>query len=136
MIQVSHPKQTNKKFPLVVAPIPAGEAVEADGVIDWLDLNEYVARGSDSIIYIRVIGYSMKECGITEGDLLVVDRLKRAENGKIILAKTRRGYTIKKYKQQNGLYLVPANLDYKPIRLRRHDEFEIIGVVTGIFRRI
>ena len=135
-LQFFQPQIARKLLPLVAQFIPAGEAAEADNAIEWVDLNEYVSNGSDCILYIRVRGDSMIDLPIFDGDLLVVDRLACPENGKIILARTKQGYTVKKYKKQNyGLFLVPANKKFTATQILRKDNFEIIGVVTGVYHK-
>jgi DNA polymerase V len=135
-LQFFQPLKSRKRLPLVIQSIPAGEAAETDNAIEWVDLNEYVSNGSDCILYIRVRGDSMIDLPIFDGDLLVVDRLACPENGKIILARTQKGYTVKRYKRQNkGLFLVPANKKFTATKIRHQDNFEIIGVVTGVYHK-
>jgi DNA polymerase V len=135
-LQFFNPKQSAKMLPLVIQTIPAGEPSEAEAAIEWIDLNEYVSNGSDCILYIRVRGQSMIDLPIFDGDLLVVDRLKKTENGAIVLARTRLGYTVKRFKKQtNGLHLVSANKHFAPKKVQRKDDFEIVGVVTGVYHK-
>ncbi len=77
----------------------------------------------------------MEDVPIFNGDWIVLNRLKKPENGEIVVARLGDGYTIKYYKTNDcrgkvGLYLVPANKTYKTKKLAKKDNCEILGVVT------
>jgi DNA polymerase V len=87
-------------------------------------------------LYVRVRGDSMRDLNIHNGMIAVVDRLKKPENGSIVVARLGSAYTIKKWKEietytkRRKFYLVPANPEYNQIKINEADDFEIIGVVT------
>lgn len=81
----------------------------------------------------------MIELGLMRGDKAVVDIDKDALIGDIVLASIDGEFTIKTLsKQKNGNQkLLPANSSgkYKPILIQESMEFEVWGVVTGLFKR-
>ena len=76
----------------------------------------------------------MIEEGIREGDLLIVSRQARAENGQTVVALVRGEATVKKFYQHGEeIELRPANSRMEPIRAPA-TEVEILGVVVGLLR--
>ncbi|MEJ8631435.1 S24 family peptidase [Sphingomonas sp. I4] len=83
----------------------------------------------------RVEGGSMAGAGITDGDLIVVNRAKRARAGSIVVALVHGDRTLKRLKQMDGRYwLVPEADGFSHILV---DEYvEIWGVVVGVARKV
>lgn len=122
--------------PLILSPIPAGQPHNMSSEDDWLDLNDYVKRGSDQIFYITVSGDSMVEYGIKDGDLLVADRLKQPQNGDVVIAEINGSFTVKRLVNWGRqLYLVPENGEYKTRRIKEDEQFAVWGVVTHVLHR-
>ena len=102
-----------------------------------LDLDELVIHNPQATFYVRVRGDSMKNAGIADGDIVVVDRSIDATHNAIIVAVLNGGFTLKRLYQKDGrLYLVPANRLYKPIKVTREMEFQVWGVVTYCIHRV
>ena len=141
MLEIYTKSHSNPR-PYIHYPITCGDPLENDSPVEWLSLDDYVANSSDSVLYVRVRGESMVDVGIESGDLVVVDRLMRAENGSTVLARLGTGYTIKKYQEIDAyekrklFYLVPANPDFPRREIKRKDDFEILGVVTHIVKKV
>jgi repressor LexA len=85
---------------------------------------------------LKVKGNSMIEEGIEDGDIVIIERRKSAENGESVVVKiNNEEVTMKKlYIEKNGVRLQPANAEMKPIFLQNAD-IEILGIVTGILRQ-
>jgi len=84
---------------------------------------------------LRVVGDSMEDVGILEGDLLVVQRQNRANSGDIVVALLNRETTVKRYMESKGqILLVPENKKMKSIPVTNED-FQIQGKVIGLQRR-
>ena len=67
----------------------------------------------------RVQGDSMSGAGISDGDLLVVDRSLRPADGDVIIASVDGDFTVKTYRRdKDGIRLEPATPAYPAIRLR------------------
>jgi repressor LexA len=86
---------------------------------------------------LRVVGMSMRDVGILDGDLLAVHRTPVADDGQIVVARLDDEVTVKRLKRERDrLLLLPANPDFDPIEVdpRRH-AFAIEGRYVGIIRR-
>lgn len=117
--------------------IPAGfPSPAADYAEDSLDINEYLIPHKASTFIFTVVGDSMKNVGILDGDKVVVDRSIEPKHRHIVIAVVNSEYTIKRlYKRAGAIELRPENPDYQPICFTGQDELQIWGVVTGALRR-
>jgi repressor LexA len=118
----------------LVGNVAAGEPILAEENIE-----EYVSVpsliGGESADYVlRVRGDSMKDAGILDGDFVVVQQAKNADNGQIVVALLGDEATVKRfYRERDRVRLQPANDAHKPIRTR---EAEVLGKVVGVFRSV
>lgn len=106
-------------------PSPAQDYVE-----DSLDLNTLVVKHPGATYFLRVSGDSMVGVGISDGDLLVVDRSLTATHGDIVVAAVAGEFTVKELRTRPRLQLVPHNPHYSPIVLQSEEELQLFGVVT------
>ncbi|HET6632174.1 MAG TPA: transcriptional repressor LexA [Rhodanobacteraceae bacterium] len=86
---------------------------------------------------LRVVGLSMRDAGILDGDLIAVHRDARAENGQIVVARIDDEVTVKQFQRQRGrVRLLPANPDFAPIEIDAHSgvELAIEGRCVGVIR--
>ena len=108
-------------------PSPAEDYVEAR-----LDLNEKLIRNKEATFLLSVQGDSMKDAGIMDGDILVVDRSIEPQDGKIVIAALDGELTVKRLSiKSTGTWLVPENDHYPPIAVREESDIVIWGVVTA-----
>lgn len=108
-------------------PSPAEDYVEAR-----LDLNEKLIRNKEATFLLSVQGDSMKDAGIMDGDILVVDRSIEPQDGKIVIAALDGELTVKRLSiKSTGTWLVPENDNYPPIPVREASDIVIWGVVTA-----
>lgn len=90
----------------------------------------------DPCFALRVVGDSMIDIGILEGDHLIVERGTRVKSGDIVVALLNGETTVKRYVVKgDGVYLVPENSRLKPLRIDGM-RFEIQGKVVGLQRKI
>jgi repressor LexA len=84
---------------------------------------------------LRVRGHSMIDDQIQDGDIIIVEKRETAENGETVVALIKgEQVTLKRfYVEAEGIRLQPANPEMDPIYLR-HDEIEILGIVSGVVR--
>lgn len=117
--------------------IPAGfPSPAADYAEQGLDINEYLISHQASTFIFTVVGDSMKNIGILDGDKVTVDRSIEPRHGHIVIAVVNQEYTIKRLHQRAGIVeLRPENPAYRPIRFAELDELAIWGVVTGALRK-
>ena len=117
--------------------IAAGVPIEAIEDVETLDLETIFAtrRGAEGGCFaLEVVGDSMIDDQIAEGDFVVVEPRKTPRNGEIVVALLDDGEaTLKRfYREKKRIRLQPANEAYKPIFVRRAN---IQGVVVGVVRR-
>ena len=120
--------------PFFLCCVPAGFPSPADDFKESaLDLHELLIAHPDATFYVRVRGDSMKNAGIRDGDILVVDRALEARPNSIIVARLHQEFTVKRLSQQGeSVFLVPANPQYRPIRITPEMDFQVWGVVRAV----
>lgn len=88
-----------------------------DYMTESIDLNRELVRHPATTFYARAVGDSMKDCGIDDGDLLVIDKAIDPQEGDIVVAYIDGEFTLKRVKfdpHADCLWLMPANKDYPP----------------------
>lgn len=90
------------------------------------------------VFSLRVVGDSMKDVGIFDGDYVLARVQSTAEKGDIVVAVIGEEATVKTYvPQKNRVRLEPANPAYQPIIVdTRYSDFRIAGKVIGLLRRM
>lgn len=126
------------QLPLYSCSVQAGFPSPADDYIEGkLDLNKHLIKHPTATFFVRVAGMSMIKAGIHPGDILIVDRSIEANNGKIIIAAVDGQLTVKRlHKSSNGIYLMPENDDYEPIKITEGNDVKIWGVVTNVLHQV
>lgn len=124
--------------PLYASSVKAGFLSPAEDYAEQhLDLNTHLIQHPASTFFVRVSGDSMKNVGIFNGDLLVVDSSIEASHGRIVIAAVNGELTVKRLqKDKTGIALLAENPDYPPIILQPHDHIQIWGVVTHTIRNV
>ena len=113
-------------------PSPANDFKE-----NRISLDEELVKNKEATFYARVSGDSMIGAGLDDGDLLVIDRSKNPENGKIAICLIDGDFTVKRIKKEKKkLYLMPENKKYKPIELKEENELIIWGVVEYVIKKV
>ena len=102
-----------------------------------ISLDRELVKNKEATFYARVSGDSMIGAGLDDGDLLVIDRSKNPENGKIAICLVDGEFTVKRIKKEKKkLYLMPENKKYKPIELKEENELIIWGVVEYVIKKV
>ncbi len=95
-----------------------------------LDLTEYLIENKAATFMMRVDGDSMRDAGILDGDLLVVDRAAKLVNGSVVVVAVNGEYTVKRLRRcPDCVWLEPANPRYQPVRVGIGEELHVFGVV-------
>lgn len=126
------------KLPLFLSTISAGFPSPADDYIDKrIDLNKSLIKHPAATFFVRAKGESMTNSGISNNDLLIVDRSIEAYNNSIIVAILNGSFTVKRFKKKgNNVYLLPDNKKYKQIRVTEDMDFQVWGVVKFAIKNI
>lgn len=129
------------RLSLALAPnIKAGFPSPADDYLrDSLDFNRDLIKNPEATFYGRVSGDSMRDAGINEGDIAVIDRSLQPTDGDVIVAYVNEEFTIKyldlTHKEEGYIELRPANPDYSPIHIDGTDNFRVWGVVVWTIKQ-
>lgn len=113
--------------------VPAGRPIEA--IEESQGSISVPASLRGDLFALKVVGESMIEAGILDGDLVVVRQQPDANNGDIVVAMID-GETTVKYFERKGAHvrLLPANPKFKPIEIPPHSENVIQGKVISVQR--
>lgn len=130
--------QTQLDLPLIDSGISAGFPSPALDFVDLsIDLNRHLIKHPAATFFGRVKGDSLINAGISDGDLLVIDRSLEPTNGKIAVCYIDGEFTAKRIEVENNtLRLKAENSKYKPIEVTSDNEFLIWGVVTYVIKSI
>ncbi|MFM7895541.1 MAG: LexA family protein, partial [Flavobacterium sp.] len=122
---------TELELPYVDVGISAGFPSPADDFIELtIDLNRELIKHKDSTFFAKVKGNSMKNAGIFDGDLLIIDKSLEPQDGKIAICQIDGDFTVKRIKKENDVvWLIAENEDYKPIKVTEENELMIWGIV-------
>jgi DNA polymerase V len=128
--------ETNLELPIVGETIRAGFPSPADDFLDVsIDLNKELIKHPAATFFGRVNGDSMKDLGIDDGDLLIIDKSLEPTDGKIAVCFIDGEFTLKQIKiDGEALLLMPANEKYQPIRVTKDNNFEIWGIVVHVIK--
>ncbi|MCF0183468.1 MAG: LexA family transcriptional regulator [Bacteroidaceae bacterium] len=114
-------------------PIPMNK----DEMAQDIELLQMLCPHPDSSYLIRVLGDSMVEADVKDGDILIVDKsLRHPTESQIAVCELNGEYTVKHVVRDcEGMWLVPANPAYPRIRVAEGDDFSVWGVVTYIIHK-
>ena len=78
----------------------------------------------------------MKDDGIEDDDLLIVDKSLEPKNNDIAICVINGEFTVKRlFVKNNELFLVPGNKEFKPIKISEFNQFSVWGIVTYIIHQ-
>lgn len=126
------------ELPFVANGISAGFPSPADDFLDInIDLNKHLIKNPSTTFYGRVRGDSMKDVGIHDGDLLIIDKSLEATNNKIAVCYIDGEFTVKRISiEKDCVWLIAENQDYKPIHVTKDNDFVIWGIVTNVIKTL
>ncbi|MAW40283.1 MAG: LexA family transcriptional repressor [Kiritimatiellaceae bacterium] len=110
-------------------PSPAEEEL-----IDTINLDQYLVRNPEATYLLTVSGDSMIDAGIQPGDIILVEKGGAPKKNDIVIAQVDGEWTMKYFgKDRQGVYLDPANSNYK--RIRPDQSLTIGGIVKAVVRK-
>ncbi|KOO46425.1 transcriptional repressor LexA [Priestia koreensis] len=120
----------------VIGKVTAGQPITAiENVEEYFPLPDKYVSPDEHVFMLEIMGNSMIEAGILNGDMVIVRQQQTANNGDIVVAMTEENEaTVKRFfKEQNYIRLQPENSTMEPIILRN---VSILGKVIGVYRSI
>jgi repressor LexA len=121
-------------FVPVVGRIAAGGPILAEQMIDDVFPLPKSLVGDGSLFLLKVVGDSMIDAAISDGDWVVVRQQQDADNGDIVAAMIDGEATVKTFRRRDGhVWLLPHNDAYQPIN---GDDATILGRVTAVLRKL
>ena len=131
---------SKQRFPYYSGGVKAGFPSPAqDFMGEKIDLNELVIRHPSETFFTSVSGNSMRDAGIHDGDLVVVDRNYPPQDGNIYVVYLNGEFTLKRLridKCADKVWLQPENEAYPAIEVRKEDDEVIVwGRVTFVIKK-
>lgn len=125
-------------LPLFLCRLSAGFPSPAEDHVDAnLSLDDLCVQHPAATFFLRVRGDSMRDLGIFDGDIVVVDRSITPRVGMVVVALVDGAFTCKQLGSQAGRpVLHAANPAYPDIHLGEGEELEVFGVVTNCIHRL
>ena len=129
---------TTTLIPISNNSVSAGFPSPADDFKETrISLDKTLIKNKEATFYARVSGKSMLNAGLDDGDLLVIDRSLEATNGKIVVCFIDGEFTVKRFKKEDEkLFLMPENKNYKPIEIKEGTDLLLWGVVTYVIKAV
>ncbi len=134
----SPPEEKTSGLQFFESRVQAGFPSPAQGeYADSIDLNRALITNPAATFCARVIGNSMVDAGINEGDLLIIDRSLTPQNGNIAVCFVDGDFTVKRLSvREDGIYLTPANSQFPELKVDEESHFQVWGVVSHIIKRV
>jgi repressor LexA len=124
----------------ILGRVAAGQPILAvEQATDTVRVDRVLIGGHREVFGLKIVGESMIEDGIYDGDYVFVKKTPSAKTGEIVDAMIDREATVKRYfPEGDRIRFQPANSNMQPIIVRRADfkSVDIIGVVVGVYRKL
>ncbi|WP_395077731.1 LexA family protein [Flavobacterium sp.] len=125
------------EMPYFDGGIPAGFPSPANDFQDLtISFDKEVFGSSPSTIFCaRVTGSSMEGAGISDNDIIAVDRLLVPQDGDIAVCQIYDEFTLKRLKvEKDCVWLMPENDSFKPIQITDNESFQVWGIVINTLK--
>ncbi|HTL32887.1 MAG TPA: transcriptional repressor LexA [Kofleriaceae bacterium] len=124
----------------ILGKVAAGQPILAiEQATDTVRVDRVLVGGHREVFGLRIVGESMIEDGIFDGDYVFVKKTPTAHNGDIVVAMIEGEATVKRYYPEGDrIRFQPANQNMDPIIVKRADfkSVDIIGIVVGVYRKL
>lgn len=115
----------------LVGRITAGKPILAVEEIE--DYIPYPSKDAEGLFALKVVGLSMRDAGILDGDIIVADKNKPCRSGDIVVGMDGDAATVKRLLIKNGqIIFMPENPDFSPIY---PEDPMVLGKVVGSYRK-
>lgn len=124
----------------ILGRVAAGQPILAvEHATDTVRVDRVLIGGHREVFGLRIVGESMIEDGIFDGDYVFVKKTPSASAGDIVVAMIEGEATVKRYYPEGDrIRFQPANSNMAPIIVRRSEfkSVDIIGIVVGVYRKL
>jgi repressor LexA len=124
----------------ILGRVAAGQPILAvEHATDTVRIDRMLIGGHREVFGLRIVGESMIEDGIFDGDYVFVNKTPAARAGDIVVAMIEGEATVKRYYPEGDVIrFQPANSNMQPIIVRKSDfrTVDIIGIVVGVYRKL
>jgi repressor LexA len=124
----------------ILGRVAAGQPILAvEAATDTVKVDRVLIGGHREVFGLRIVGESMIEDGIFDGDYVFVKKTPAARSGEIVVAMIDGEATVKRYYPEGDrIRFQPANQNMDPIIVRKADfkSVDIIGIVVGVYRKL
>jgi repressor LexA len=124
----------------ILGRVAAGLPILAvEQATDTVRIDRVLLGGHREVFGLRIVGESMIEDGIFDGDYVFVKKTPAAKTGEIVVAMIEGEATVKRYYPEGDrIRFQPANSNMEPIYVHRADlkSVDIIGIVVGVYRKL
>jgi repressor LexA len=124
----------------IVGKVAAGQPILAvENVSDTVKVDRLLIGSHREVFGLRIVGESMIDDGIFDGDYVFVKKTPTARSGDIVVAMIEGEATVKRYfPEGDRIRFQPANQNMAPIIIRKADfkDVDIIGIVVGVYRKL
>ncbi|MFN0248151.1 MAG: transcriptional repressor LexA [Kofleriaceae bacterium] len=138
-VEVVHSDDEMAEIP-ILGRVAAGQPILAvENATDTVKVDRVLIGGHREVFGLRIVGESMIEDGIFDGDYVFVKKTPSAGTGDIVVAMIEGEATVKRYYPEGDrIRFQPANSNMSPIIVRRSDfkSVDIIGIVVGVYRKL
>ncbi|PIT50189.1 LexA family protein [Snodgrassella communis] len=104
-----------------------------------IDLQQYLIRNQPATIAVRCGNESMRDAGISTGDILIIDRSIEAQNGNVVMADIGNAFTIRRLVLINGISWLNSDnsaTSFDNYAFQPDKDMAIIGVVTFVIKAV
>ena len=124
----------------ILGKVAAGVPILAvEQATDTVKVDRVLLGGHREVFGLRIVGESMIEDGIFDGDYVFVKKTAAARTGDIVVAMIEGEATVKRYfPEGDRIRFQPANANMSPIIVRKAEfkSVDIIGIVVGVYRKL
>lgn len=127
---------TNESPLILLGLVEAGFPTPSEETLhENISLDDWVIDKKEASFMLKVKGDSMRDAGILDGDMVIVERTSSPKVGQIVVAEVDGSYTMKYLQKDSAgrMYLEPANSDFKPIYPK--EDLRINAVVKAVVRK-
>lgn len=124
----------------ILGRVAAGQPILAvENVDDTIRVDRFFVGNHQNVFGLRVVGESMIDDGILDGDFVFVKKTASVKTGEIVVAMIDEEATVKRYfPERDAIRFEPANSNMSPIVVKKSEfrPVDLLGVVVGVYRRI